>query len=48
MYTFEVWFKIGDYRTAKSQLQAGDWHQAKLIAESMYGSGNILNISMLS
>ena len=48
MYTFEVWFRIGDYRTATGRLQAGDWHQAKLIAEGMYGSGNVINITMVT
>lgn len=48
MLTFEVWFKIGDLRTAQSRIMASDWNSARLIAEAQYGSGNILNITMVS
>lgn len=48
MYTFDVWFRIGEYRTAQSRIQASDWHSARMIAESHFGSDNILNITMVS
>lgn len=47
MYTFEIWFKIDAYRTASSRLMASDWHSAKAIAESMFGFGNVINVSMV-
>lgn len=48
MYTFQVWFRIGGYRTAEARINASDWHQAQMIAESQYGSGNIISITMAS
>lgn len=48
MYTFEVWFRIGDYRTAQSRIQASDWSSARMIAESQFGTDNIINITMVS
>lgn len=47
MYTFEIWFKLDAYRTATTRLMANDYHSAQLIAESMYGSGSVLNVSMV-
>lgn len=48
MYTFEVWFRIGNYRTAQARLQASDWQSARLIAEGQWGLGNIINITMVN
>jgi hypothetical protein len=47
MYTFDVWFKINQFRTAQTRIQATDWDSARLIAESQFGSGNIINITMV-
>ena len=44
MYSYIVWFRIGNGRTAEAQMQASDWNSAKLIAESMYGAGNVISI----
>jgi hypothetical protein len=44
MTTYIVWFKIGNYRTTESHLQASDFGAAQLIAESMYGKENVISI----
>ena len=43
MYTYQVWIRLNAYQTAHVHVQADDDYQAKLIAESQYGNGNILN-----
>jgi hypothetical protein len=44
MTTYIVWFKLGNYRTTETQIQASDLGAAQLIAESMYGKENVINV----
>jgi hypothetical protein len=48
MYTYEVWIRLNQYQTAHVRVNANDDLQAKLIAESQYGSGNVLNYTRIS
>jgi len=47
MYTYQIWIRLNPYQTANVRLQADTDYQAKQIAESMYGSGNVLNYSRI-
>lgn len=43
MYKYQVWVRINDLQTANTYVWASDDYQAKMIAESQYGYGNVLN-----
>lgn len=43
MYTYEVWVKINPYQTIHTRIQADTDYDARLLAESLYGKGNVLN-----
>lgn len=43
MYKYQVWVRINDYQTAHTVVFANDDYQAKILAESQYGQGNVLN-----
>jgi hypothetical protein len=43
MYTYEVWIRLNAYQTAHVRVQASNDMQAKMIAESQYGAGSVLN-----
>jgi hypothetical protein len=48
MRTYQVWIRLNQYQTAHVNVQANDDLQAKLIAESQYGVGNVLNWTCIS
>ena len=48
MYTYNVWIRLNPYQTANVHVQADNDWQAKMIAESQYGSGNVLNYTRVS
>ena len=43
MYKYAVWARINSYQTVNTFVWANDDYQAKLIAESQFGTGNVLN-----
>jgi hypothetical protein len=47
MYTFDVWVRLNKFQTANVRIQASNAWQAKLIAESQYGAGNVLNYTQV-
>lgn len=48
MNRYTVWIRLNQYQTANVVVSADNDWQAKLIAESMYGVGNVLNYSLIS
>jgi hypothetical protein len=48
MYLYEVWIRLNPYQTAHVRVNANDDLQAKLIAESQHGPGNVLNYTRIS
>ena len=47
MYKYKIWFKINEYQTAETIIFANNDYEAKLIAESVHGEGNILNYTRI-
>jgi len=47
MYQYRIWVNIGDHQTAHSMLWADNDYQAKMLAESMYGTGNVLGYTRI-
>jgi hypothetical protein len=47
MYKYTVWIRLNQYQTANVLVSADNDWQAKMIAESQYGSGNVLNYSRI-
>ena len=47
MYKYTVWIRLNQYQTANVVVNADNDWQAKMIAESQYGSGNVLNYSRI-
>jgi hypothetical protein len=43
MYKYAVWIRIDPYRTINTVVWADNDLDAKLVAESQYGHGNVLN-----
>lgn len=43
MYKYAVWIRIDEYRTINTVIWASNDLDAKLVAESQYGQGNVLN-----
>lgn len=48
MYQYAIWVRINQTQTANATLYADNDYQAKILAESMYGYGNVLNYSRMS
>ena len=48
MYQYTVWIRLNQYQTANVLVSADNDWQAKLLAESMYGAGNVLNYTRVS
>ena len=48
MYQYTVWIRLNPYQTANITVNADNDWQAKLLAESMYGPGNVLNYTRVS
>lgn len=47
MYTYQLWIRLTPTQTAHVQLQASNDLQAKMLGESIYGSGNVLNYTRI-
>jgi hypothetical protein len=43
MYRYQLWVKIDEYQTANTIIHAENDYAAKLLGESQYGIGNVLN-----
>jgi hypothetical protein len=43
MYRYKVWIRLNQYQTANVIVNADNDWQAKMIAESQYGQGMVLN-----
>ena len=48
MYQYTVWIRLNPYQTANVMVNADNDWQAKLLAEAMHGSGNVLNYTRVS
>lgn len=48
MNTFDVWVKLNAYQTTHVRIQASNGWEAKLIAESTYGAGSVLNYTQIN
>ena len=48
MYKYAIWARINAYQTDNTVVWAGDDYQAKRIAESQFGVGNVLNYSRIN
>jgi hypothetical protein len=47
MYQYRVWVRINSSQTANATVWADNDYQAKALAESLYGYGNVLNYSRI-
>jgi hypothetical protein len=47
MYKYTVWIRLNQYQTANVVVNADNDWQAKMIAESQYGSCTVLNYSRI-
>jgi hypothetical protein len=47
MYKYAIWARINQYQTVNTIVWADDDWSAKQIAESQFGSGNVLNYSRI-
>lgn len=43
MYKYAIWVRINEYQTANTFIWANNDYEAKMLAESQYGVGNVLN-----
>jgi hypothetical protein len=48
MYQYRVWVKLNQYQTADVVVNANNDWECKMLAESMYGSGMVLNYSRIN
>jgi hypothetical protein len=48
MYQYRVWVRLNQYQTADVVVNANNDWEAKLLAESMYGSGMVLNYTRIN
>lgn len=44
MYNYIAWIKLSNGTTTEVRIQARDLITAKLLAESMYGASNVINV----
>ena len=47
MYQFRLWVRLNPYQTANVVVSANNDWEAKLLGESMYGQGNVLNYTKI-
>jgi hypothetical protein len=47
MYRYKVWVRLNQYQTADVTINADNDLQAKMIAESLYGIGMVLNYTRI-
>jgi hypothetical protein len=48
MYQYAIWVRINAYQTANTTVWADNDYQARVVAESQYGAGNVLNYSRIN
>ena len=47
MYRYRVWVRLNPYQTADVTINADNDYQAKMLAESIYGVGMVLNYTKI-
>ena len=47
MYKYQLWVRVNEYQTANTIVYAENDYEAKLLGESQYGTGNVLNYTRL-
>ena len=47
MYRYNVWVRLNAYQTANVVINASNDLEAKMLAESQYGNGNVLNYTRI-
>jgi len=47
MYKYQVWVRINSLQTAHTIVFANNDYEAKQLAESQYGVGNVLNYTRI-
>ena len=47
MYRYQVWVRLNQYQTTNVTVNADNDLQAKMIAESLYGVGMLLNYTRI-
>jgi ethanolamine utilization microcompartment shell protein EutL len=48
MYKYAIWVRINSLQTANTFIWANNDYEAKMLAESQYGTGNVLNYTRVS
>jgi hypothetical protein len=48
MYKYAIWVRLNQYQTANTFIWANNDYEAKMLAEAQYGTGNILNYSIVN
>jgi hypothetical protein len=48
MHTYQLWIRLSPTQTAHVQISADTAIQAKMLGESIYGSGNVLNYTEIN
>ena len=48
MYQYRVWIRLNQYQTADVVVNVNNDWECKMLAESMYGSGMVLNYSRIN
>lgn len=47
VYKYAIWARINQYQTVNTVVWANSDYEAKLVAESQFGQGNVLNYSRI-
>lgn len=47
VYKYAIWARINQYQTVNTVVWANTDYEAKMIAESQFGQGNVLNYSRI-
>lgn len=48
MYKYQLWVRINQTQTTNTIVWADGDYQAKMLGESMYGVGNVLNYTRIN
>jgi hypothetical protein len=48
MYQYRVWVRLNQFQTADVVVNANNDWECKMLAESTYGSGTVLNYSRIN
>jgi hypothetical protein len=47
VYRYRLWVRLNPYQTTETVINANSDWEAKLLGESMYGQGNVLNYTKI-